>query len=129
MLSKHLEKRKRVLMLLGLDSVSEKTCRLVVRVVNFKGNEPITKVNVKVFRLEKEAISPQQWAENLKNGAPFKRLILSADSDNKGTVTAELPEGDYEAKVEKYGLSEIRKVTENAEVVFVEPKKHWWSNT
>jgi 5-hydroxyisourate hydrolase-like protein (transthyretin family) len=109
-----------------LDSVLEKTYMLVVRVVNFQKNTPIKNVNVKVFRLEKEPITPKQWAENLKNGTPFKRLILSMNTDNNGKVTAELTEGVYEAKVEKYGLNKIYELTQNNEVLFIEPKLHWW---
>jgi 5-hydroxyisourate hydrolase-like protein (transthyretin family) len=109
-----------------LNSVLEKTYMLVVRVVNFQKNTPIKNVNVKVFRLEKEPITPKQWAENLKNGTPFKRLILSMNTDNNGKVTAELTEGVYEAKVEKYGLNKVYELTQNNEVLFIEPKLHWW---
>jgi len=104
----------------------EKTYTLVLRVVIFQKNAPIKNVNVKVFRLETEPITPKQWAENLKNGTSFKRLILSMNTDNTGKVTAELPEGVYEAKVEKYGLSKVCELKQNDEVLFVEPKKHWW---
>ena len=71
----------------------EKTYVIVVRVVNFQGNKPIKDVNVKVFRLEKTPITLKQWAENLKNGAPFEKLILSMNTDNDGNVTAELAGG------------------------------------
>ena len=104
----------------------EKTYTLVLKVVNFQKNTPIKNVNVKVFRLEKEPITPKQWAENLKNGSPFKTLILSRNTDNNGNVTAELPEGVYEAKVEKYGLSKVCELTHNVEILFIEPKKPWW---
>jgi formylglycine-generating enzyme required for sulfatase activity len=109
-----------------LDSVLEKTYTLVLRVVNFQENKPIKNVNVKVFRLEKEPITVKQWAENLKNGNPFKMLVLSMDTDNNGNVTAELTEGSYEVKVEKYGLNKVCELTQNDEVTFIEPKKHWW---
>jgi len=109
-----------------LDSVLEKTYTLVLRVVNFQENKPIKNVNVKVFRLEKEPITVKQWAENLKSGNPFKMLILSMDTDNNGNVTAELTEGSYEVKVEKYGLNKVCELTQNDEVTFIEPKKHWW---
>ncbi len=109
-----------------MDSVSEKICTLVVRVVNFKNNKPIENVNVKIFRLEKEPITLTQWAENLKNGTPFKRLMLSMNTDNNGNVTAELAEGVYEAKVEKYGFSKVCELSENHEVLCIEPKKNWW---
>ena len=59
-------------MLLELDSVLEKTYRLIVRVGNFKENKPIKNVNVKVFRIEQESLNLKQWTENLKNGTPFK---------------------------------------------------------
>ena len=113
-------------MLLELDSVLDKTCTLVVRMVNFKENKPIKNVNVKVFRLEQASISLKQWTENLKNGTPFKRLVLSMSTDNNGAVTAELSEGVYEVKVEKYGLNKSCKLTQKDEVLFVESKKHWW---
>jgi hypothetical protein len=112
-------------MLLELDSVLEKTYMLVIRVVNYK-KEPSKNLNVKVFRLEKEPITLNQWAENLRNGTPFKRLILSMNTDNNGNVSAELPEGVYEAKVEPYGLNNVCDLTQNAEILFIEPKKHWW---
>jgi hypothetical protein len=104
----------------------EKTYTLVIRVVNFQKNKPIKNVNAKVFRLEKESLTLKQWAENLKNESPFKRLILSMNTDNNGNVTAELTEGVYEVKVEKYGLNKVCELTQNDEVLFIEPKKHWW---
>jgi hypothetical protein len=104
----------------------EKNFVLVVGVVNFKGNNPIKDVNVKVFRLEKNPITLQQWAENLKNGTPFERLILSMNTDDKGNVTAELAEGSYAVKVEKYGLDKHFEITQNDKILFIEPKKHWW---
>jgi hypothetical protein len=104
----------------------EKTYVLVVSAVNFLRNNPITNVNVKVFRLEKESITIKQWAENLKNGSPFEKLMLSMNSDNNGNVTAELTEGSNEAKVEKYGLSKVCELTQNDTVLFIEPKNHWW---
>ena len=64
----------------------EKTYVLVVSVVNFQRNKPIKNVNVKVFRLEKTPITLQQWAENLKNGAPFKKLILSMNTERDNEV-------------------------------------------
>ena len=79
----------------------EKTYILVVSVVNFQRNNPIKNVNVKVFRLKKAPITLKQWAKNLKNGVPFKKLILSMNTDNDGNVTAELAEGSFEVKVEK----------------------------
>jgi hypothetical protein len=109
---------------LGL--VLEKTYKLIVRVVNFQGNKPIPDVTVKIFRAEKGPISPKQWAENLKNGTPFKTLITSMSTDNIGNVTAELPEGVYEAMVESYGLNQVCELTQNLEVLFIEPKKRWW---
>jgi methyltransferase-like protein len=95
-------------------------------VVNFQGNISIKNVNVRVFRLEKAPITLQQWAENLKNGVPFKKLILSMNTDNDGNVTAELAEGSYEVKVEKYGLSKSFELTQDDRVLFIEPKKYWW---
>jgi hypothetical protein len=114
---------------LELDSVLEKTYRLIVRVGNFKENKPIKNVNVKVFRIEQESLNLKQWTENLKNGTPFKSLIFSMNTDNNGTVTTELQEGVYEAKVEKYGLSEVWELKKNAEVLFFEPKKRWWQSS
>ena len=66
----------------NVDNVLEKTYMFVVRVVNFKENKPIKNVNVKVFRLEMEPITPKQWAENLKNGTPFKKLILAMNTND-----------------------------------------------
>jgi 5-hydroxyisourate hydrolase-like protein (transthyretin family) len=99
---------------------------LAVRLVNFQKNKPIANVKVEIFRLENEPISLKQWAENLKNGSPFKRLILSTNTDNNGNVTAELSEGLYEVKVEKFGLNKSCKLTQNDEVLCIESKKHWW---
>jgi hypothetical protein len=104
----------------------EKTYVIVVRAVNFQGDKPIKNVNVKVFRLEMEPITLKQWVENLKNGTPFKKLILSMNTDNNGNVTAELAEGSYEAKVEKYSLSKVCELTQDDRILFIEPKKHWW---
>jgi hypothetical protein len=104
----------------------EKTYVLVARVVNFQRNKPIKNVNVKVFKLEKAPITPKHWAENLKNGTPFKKLILSMNTDDKGNVTAKLAEGFYEVEVEKCGLSKVCELTQNNRVLFIEPKKHWW---
>jgi hypothetical protein len=80
-----------------VDIALEKTYVFVVGVVDFQRNKPIKNVNVKVFRLEKALITLKQYAENLKNGAPFKRLVLSMNTDDNGNVTAELAEGSYEA--------------------------------
>ena len=58
---------------------------------------------------------------------PFKRLILSTNTDENGGVTAELPEGTYEAKFEQYGLSNVFIFAKDLEVLFTEPKPlHWW---
>jgi hypothetical protein len=108
-----------------LDLVLEKTYTLVLKVVNLKKNTPIKNVDIKVFRLEKEPITPKQWAENLKNGTPFKTLMLSMNTDDNGNITGELAEGVYEGRVEKYGLSKVFELTQNYEVLFIEPKKHW----
>ena len=112
-----------------VDNILKKTYVLVVKVVNFQKNKPIKNANIKVFRLEKEPITLTQWTENLKNGAPFKRLMLSMDTDNNGAVTTELAEGSYEAEVEKYGLNKVFELTQNDEILFIEPKKHWWQQS
>ena len=109
-----------------VDVALEKTCLLVVSVVNFQTNKPIANVNVKVFRLEKTPLTISEWTENLKNGTPFSKLMLSMNTDNNGIVTAKLAEGSYEAKVEKYNLSKVCELTQDDKIVFVEPKKHWW---
>ena len=109
-----------------VEAAIEKTHVLVVRVVDFKGKEPIENVSVKIFKLEKNPITIGQWAENLKNGSPFKRLIASVNSDKEGNVTTELAEGSYEIEVEKYRLTKVCELTQNESVVFAEPKKHWW---
>ena len=70
-----------------MGSVLEKTYKLIVKVVGSQKNKPIKNVNVKVFRLEKEPITLKQWAENLKNGTPFKTLMLSMNTDGNGNVT------------------------------------------
>lgn len=88
--------------------------------------KPVKNVNIKIFRIEKEPLTPQQWAENLKNGDPFKKFILSMKTGDDGKVTAELPEGSYEANDEKYGLSKVAELTQNVDILFTEPKKHWW---
>ena len=112
-----------------MNSLLEKTHTFTVNVVNSKQNKPVKNVNVKLFRLEKESITLKQWTENLKNGTPFQKLMLSMDTDNNGNVTAELPEGVYEAKVEEYGLSEVCELTHNVEIRFAEPKKRWWQHS
>ena len=108
-----------------VDDVLEKTYMLIVRVVSFQKNKPIQSVNVKVFRLEKE-LTLVEWADNLKNGTPFRKLMLSMNTDNNGKVTAELAEGSYEAKVEKYNLSKVFELRQDDGILFIEPKKHWW---
>ena len=109
-----------------VDVALEKTCLLAVSVVNFQANKPIANVNVKVFRLEKTPLTISEWTENLKNGTPFSKLMLSMNTDNNGIVTAKLAEGSYDAKVEKYNLSKVCELTQDDKIVFVEPKKHWW---
>ena len=94
--------------------------------VDSQRNKSIQNVNIKIFKLEKESITLKQWAENLKNGTPFKRLMISMDTDNYGKVTAELSEGTYETRVEKYGFANVCDLKQNDEVVFIEPKKQWW---
>jgi len=108
-----------------LDSVLEKNYNLVIQLVNYK-KEPIKNVSVKIFKLEKESITLKQWAENLKNGLPFQRLILSINTDINGNLTAELVEGVYEIKVEKCSLSKVCELTQNDKVLFIDPKKRWW---
>jgi hypothetical protein len=100
--------------------------KLIIKVVDSKKIGAAKNVGVKIFRKEKEPISPEQWAENIKNGAAFKRLILTASTDNEGIVTTELAAGSYEVRLEAYGLSEICELTQNTEIRFIEPKKHWW---
>ncbi len=107
------------------DVTAEKCNVLVVRTLDSRG-KPVGNVNVKVFRLEKKPITVEQWTENLRNGAPFKRLMLSKNSDDQGNVTAEFAEGSYEIKVEEFSSIKTCELTQNEQVVFVEPKKHWW---
>jgi len=102
----------------------EKTYMIVIRVVDFRNN-PIKEVNVKVFILENKPITIEQWGENLKNGSPFKRLILSKNSDATGSVTSELAEGSYEFVVEKFGSTKVCELKQNESVIFAESKKHW----
>jgi hypothetical protein len=100
--------------------------KLIIKVVDSKKSGAAKNVGVKIFRKEKEPISPEQYSENIRNGAAFKRLILTASTDNEGIVTAEVAAGSYEVKLEAYGLSEICELTQNKEIRFIEPKKHWW---
>jgi hypothetical protein len=123
MLLKHLEKTPGVLII--LQALKGTTNTLIVRVFDCQ-KKPIPNVKVNVFKIEKNPITPEQWVENLKNGSPFKRLVFSINTDNKGAITAELPQGTYEAKVEKYGFNQTCDLTQNVEVLVVEPKKHWW---
>jgi len=112
-----------------LESVLEKTYQLVVKVVEFQTKKPIPNVNVKVFKVEKGPITPNQWIENLKNGTPFETLMILAKTDITGSVKAELPEGVYEAKVEAYGLDQVCALTQNLEALFIGPKKRWWQKS
>jgi hypothetical protein len=109
-----------------LASVLENIYRLTVKVVDSQRNKPIQDVNVKVFRVEKGPITPKQWIENLRNGTPFKTLMISMTTSNNGAVTVEFPEGVYEVKVEGYDLNQVCELTHNLEILFIEPKKHWW---
>ena len=104
----------------------EKTCLLVVNVVDFRSNKPIPNVNIKVIRLEKTPITLAEWTENLKSGNSFKKLMLSMNTDNSGSVTGKFAEGSYEAKVEKYNLSKVCELLHDDRILFMEPKKHWW---
>ncbi len=52
-------------------------------------------------------------------GAPFKSLVFSMNTDNNGAITAELPQGSYEAKVERYGFNQTCDLTQNVEVLVV----------
>jgi hypothetical protein len=106
------------------DVAAQKSNVLVVRILDSRG-KPVKDENVKVFRMEKNA-TLEQYAENLKNGSPFKRLMLSVNSDNEGKITADLVEGNYEIKVEKIGSIKVCELTQNEQVDFNEPKKHWW---
>jgi hypothetical protein len=106
------------------DVAAQKSNVLVVRILDSRG-KPVKDVNVKVFRMEKNA-TLEQYAENLKNGSPFKRLMLSVNSDNEGKITADLVEGNYEIRVEKFGSIKVCELTQNEQVDFNEPKKHWW---
>jgi hypothetical protein len=110
-----------------VDEISQKTHVLIVKVVNYQKNKATKNATVKVFRLEKEPLTLKQWAENLKNGSPFKRLIVSMNTDNNGTVTVELAEGSYEVEEEKFGFNKVFDLTQNDEILFIEPKKHWWN--
>ena len=107
----------------------EKTYTLTVRVVNSKENNPIKNVNIKVFRIEKE-ITLKQWGENLKNGSPFERLVLSMNTNNDGSLIVELPEDCYEVKAEEYGLTKACELKQNVEILFVvASKKRWWKSS
>ena len=123
MLFKSMEKRPGVLNILEI--LDHKVSRLKVQVVDAK-NQPKPDVEVKVFKLEKEPISPEQWTENLKNGAPFKSLISSINTDSNGEVTADFPIGTYEVIVEKCSFSQICELTQKVDVSVNEPKKRWW---
>ncbi len=103
----------------------EKTHTIVIRVVDARNN-PLKDINVKVFIVENKPITLEQWGENLRNGSPFKRLILSKNSDTEGTVTSELAEGSYEVVVEKFGSTKLCELKKNENILFVESKKHWW---
>jgi hypothetical protein len=108
-----------------IGNFTENTYKLIVKVADSKKNA-IKDVNIKISRIEKEPISPQQWAENLKNGEASRRLKLVASTDKEGIVTAALVAGSYEVNLEAYGLSQICELTQNKELLFIEPKKHWW---
>jgi len=109
-----------------VNEISQKTYLLVVKMVNFQKNKPTKNANVQVFRLEKEPIALKQWAENLKNGSPFKRLIVSMNTDDNGTATVKLAEGSYQVEVGEFGFNKFFELTQNDEILFIEPKKHWW---
>lgn len=120
MFPKSLEKRPGVLNI--LETLGR---TLKVRVVDAK-NKPKPDVAVKVFKIEKEPITPEQWTENLRNGAPFKRLISSINTDSNGEATAEFPVGTYEVVVEKCSFRQLCELTQNVDVSVGEHKKHWW---
>jgi hypothetical protein len=109
-----------------IDVDSEKTYLLVVKLASFHGNKPIANVNIKVFMLEKAPITLNQWAENLKNGTPFKKLVISMNTEENGNISTNLAEGSYEVEVEKYDLRKVCELTKDENVVFIAPKEHWW---
>ncbi len=113
----------------NVNTASEKTYMLVIRIASFHGNKPIKSLNIKVFMLEKASITLQQWTENLKNGTPFKRLVLSMTTDNNGLVTAELGAGSYEVVVEKYGLKRACELTKDETIILNAPKMRWWQES
>jgi hypothetical protein len=121
-----LEKRQGILRIFELASVLEKIYRLTIKVVDSQRNKPIQDVNVKVFRVEKGPITPKQWAENLRNGTPFETLMISTTTSSNGSVTVEFPEGSYEVIVAGCSLNQVCELTQNLEILFIEPKKHWW---
>ncbi len=108
-----------------VDVALEKTYMIVIKIVDFRNN-PLKDVNVKVFMLIKKPITLEHWGENLKNGSPFKRLMLSLNSDAAGIVTSKLAIGSYEVVVEKFGLTKVCELKQNESLLFAESKKHWW---
>ena len=60
MLLKNLEKRPRVLII--LEFLTRQLNEFIVRVVDFR-KDPIQNVMVKVFKIEKDPITPEKWAE------------------------------------------------------------------
>jgi hypothetical protein len=109
-----------------LASILEKIYRLTVKVVDSQRNKPIQDVNVKIFRVEKGPITPKQWAENLRNGTPYKTIMISTTTSSNGSVIVEFPEDIYEVIVKEYGLNQVCELTQNLEILFIEPKKHCW---
>jgi hypothetical protein len=107
-----------------VNNILEKTYKLVIQAVNQR-NKPIKNIGVKVFRAEKNPISIEQWTENLRNGTPFKQLMLATATDENGNIATEQAEGTYEISVETVGLKTCE-LSQNTDMVFVEPKKHWW---
>ena len=53
---------------------------------------------------------------------PFKKLILSMNTDNNGNITAEFEEGSYEAELEKHGLKKVCELTQNDRVLSLNRK-------
>jgi 5-hydroxyisourate hydrolase-like protein (transthyretin family) len=108
-----------------MQQLTTNTYTLSVHVVDAHGKmEP--NVEVQVFRKETEPISQEQWIENLRNGASFKRLISSRGTDSNGLAAEEYPQGTYEVKVKKYCFSQTFELTQNVEVKVAAPKTSWW---
>jgi hypothetical protein len=82
-----------------------------VRIVNDR-NKAVKNTSIKISEL---------------SNSKSKEVIGTLKTDKYGFISMSIPEGIYEAEIEKYNLKKTCELHENSKIVFWKPKKkHWW---